>query len=204
MKNTIIENRISEIVALEPCYGPRGGNAVRIFTREGGSFEVEMRMSSLLKNICACLNADLAIMRKNYGDYLGCRQYIPLPLAPNFVLIPIKMRRPGCENDGATGYISLFDMVRIVEPGSGEGYEEARCLIHLAGGHVLPSLFSHQNTQKRVANARVALDRFLALQNRAGSNSALLRGLEEMLKEEGLEGLLKKIIMLALKPEPGN
>ncbi len=201
IKTAALENRIFELAALEPCYGRRGGNAVRVYTRDGGSFEMEKRTCSLLKNICAFFNADLTSLRKNYGAYLGCRQYIPLPLSPGLVLVPVKMRRPGYGNDGATGFVNLFDVEKTLKPGPKEGLEEACCLLHLKGGHVLPSLFSLENTERRLNTARVAYDRFLSLQNKNSSTNFLQRNLEELFNEKGFEGLVRSLLMLALSQE---
>ena len=101
-------------------------------------------------------DADLDNLRKNYRAYLNCRQGIPLPLSPRLVLVPIKMRSVVSENDGTTGYINLIDyqQVNTVEPLPAAG--PAKCHIHLKGNHTLPSLFSKQNIEKRLAHGRLA------------------------------------------------
>ncbi len=69
----IISNYLGKFVALEPCYKKRGGNSVCLYTRDGELYEVERRMLSMLNSIAACYNANLALLRKNYGLYLACR-----------------------------------------------------------------------------------------------------------------------------------
>ena len=153
-------------MALEPCLGQEGGNAVRIYTRDGRVYLDERTMKSVLKNICACYNADLSLLRSNYGQYLHIRQDVPIPLSPVLVLVSIKMRRPLFENDGATGYVNLLDVTGISPPGP-DREPEIRCLVDLKGGHRLPSLFSEESVRQRLSMANVALDRFKALQGRA-------------------------------------
>ena len=181
-------------MALEPCYGHNGGNAVRVYTRDGSSFLDERRMKTVIKNICAFFNADLTALSDNYGHYLGCKQDVPLPLSPVLVLVRVKMRRPRYENDGATGYFSLRDVTGISAPGP-DREQGTCCLVNLNGGHSVPSFFSKNNVQKRLSRANVALDRFNSLQKRDQD----LEQLKELLENEMLADKRIKLLWELLK-----
>jgi len=165
-------------VALEPCLGQNGGNAVWVYTRDGQTYQDERTMKSVLKNICACYNADLSVLRSNYGQYLHRNQDVPIPLSPALVLVTIKMRRPLFENDGAAGYVNLLDVTGISPPGPDREHG-IRCLIDLKGGHRLPSLFYEKNIRQRLGMANVALDRFKALQGRARESEQVQKLLDQ-------------------------
>jgi len=184
---------VSEIAALEPCYVPIEGNVVRVYTRDGSTFLNQRSMKAVIKNICACYNADLKALCANYGKYLHCKQDVPIPLSPALVLIRVKMRRPLYENDGATGYVNLLDVTGISAPGP-DREQEVSCLLDLKGGRSVPSLFSEQNIRQRLAMADVALDRFHALQGRERKNEQILKLLESEMHEEERLKILKVIL----------
>ncbi len=97
---------------------------------------------------------------------------MPLPLSADLVLVPLKMRRPRFEQDGATGYINSR-AVKNVEPFRPANPKRKtntppgiRCLLYLQGGAILHSYYSKQNTEKRLLNGRLALAHYFSLQSR--------------------------------------
>lgn len=171
---TNFEKIVPAIVALEPCYGKDGGNATRIYTRNGEVYEDNRRLLTVLKNIASHFNADLTALRENYGKLLGCGQNVPLPLSLSLVFVPLKMRNPQFEQDGATGYVSACAVTAITTTEKGEEPETARCLIHLAGGFTLPGLYSKRNTEKRLINGRLALSHYALLHGHKTNGGASL------------------------------
>lgn len=174
-----------DVVAIEPSYGSAGGNTTRIYTRQGKTHHDNRRLQAVLSSMVAYYDADLDNLRKNYRTYLNCRQGIPLPLSPRLVLVPIKMRSVVSENDGATGYINLIDYKKVttVEPSNAAGL--AKCRIHLNGNHTLPSLFSRQNIEKRLAYGRQAHERHCTIKNNYNNKESyqLKPGNEEILEK---------------------
>ncbi len=163
---------MTNIAALEPCYGKEGGNATRVYTADGCVYEDSRRTVSVLKAIARYYGADLQALRKNYGAVLGLSQYVPLTLTPKLVLVPLKMRRPAFDQDGAIGYVNVCAVVKAgddsdddEEAGGGGG---ALCQISLSGGHLIGSHYSLRSTEKRLVGGRLALNHFLTLQRQAG------------------------------------
>ncbi len=163
------------IVALEPCYGKDGGggNATRVYTLKGEVYEDRRKLATLLRIIAAHFNADLNVMRKNYGKLLGCRQHIPLPISTYLLLLPLKMRYPKFEKDGATGYIN-FCALSDATPFPPKEAGATGCLLHMKGSHILPSLYSCGVTEKKLVNARLAMAHYLYGQNLKGGLSSAL------------------------------
>jgi hypothetical protein len=164
---------VTDIAALEPCYGKEGGNATRVYTADGCVYEDKRRTVSVLKAIARYYGADLQALRKNYGTVLGLSQYVPLALTPKLVLVPLKMRKPAFEQDGAIGYVNVC---AVVKAGAYNGDDKsacgdggALCQISLSGGNQIGSHYSQRSTEKRLVSGRLALNHFLSLQRQAGS-----------------------------------
>lgn len=168
-----MESCIQYIAAIEPCYGAEGGNACRIYTRQGQVLEDRRRVQTILKRTVDFYGGSLITMRKNYGQYLGSRQSTPLPLNAHLVLVPIKMRCPLVDNDSVTGYVNACNVTGIEPLASAEKNREVKCILHLSGGLSVPSFFSTKKTEKRLLLGRLALNRFCQLQG-LNANCGLL------------------------------
>jgi hypothetical protein len=163
------ENCIKSIVALEPCYGAKGGNSTRIYTRQGEVFDDNRRLKTILVRILKYYGYDLIELRKNYKNYLGCGQGAPLPLNHHVALVPLKMRQPLVENDGASGYVSVTDIVKINEVDSSDSGQQIKCRLDLCGGQSVPCCFTRQVVEKRLNQGRLALDHYRYLHSQASS-----------------------------------
>jgi len=154
---------------LEPCYGPVGGNATRIHTRQGEVLEDSRRLKTLITRLLKTYGYDLVELRKYYKGYFGCGQSVPLPISRNFVLVQLKMRHPLVENDGACGYVSVTDIVRIDEIEGQNSGEQFKCRIYLTGGLSVPCCFTRQFVDKRLNHGRLALEHYRYLHDRTGN-----------------------------------
>jgi len=163
---------IPDLAAIEPCYGENGGNCTCIYTRSGLTYQDKRRLITVLKQIASFYGYELSALRKKYGQLLGCRQNVPLPLNINLVLVPLKMRKPRFEQDGATGYINVC-AVKAVESLTHTARDlhnretkDAKSLVHLTGGLRLYSYYSTNSTEKRLMSGRLALSHHKLLQSR--------------------------------------
>lgn len=159
-----------DIAAIKPYYNSDGGNFTLVYTSKGAKFEHRRRLKTVLKNIVSFYGFEPAALRKKYSELLGTKQNVPLPLTASLVLVPLKMRKPHFDQDGATGYVNVCAVKAVKEESpplkNGKGSEETLCgcLVCLNGGSSLRSLFSAQNTNKRLQLGRQALMHHLALQ----------------------------------------
>ncbi len=182
-----------DIVAIEPCYGHQGGNATRIYTRHGKVYVDNRRLQTVLKGIVKYYDAGLAMLRENYRDYLGCSQAIPLPLAPQLVMVAVKTRTALNPKDGATGYVNLCDVREIVTVETQAGSESVKCRILLTGGHSLPCLYSTGTIEKRLKYGRLALERHCSVRYECSESTPLPQA-----DQDGaiLQGKLFRIVKL--------
>ena len=155
--NKLTEQIISTIAAIEPCYGDGGGNATRVYTTNGECFIDRRRLKSVLEAVLRHYDTTLTVMRKKYGDILGCKHNVPLPLGNSMVLFQYKARSPQFMHDGASGYINLFALKDISDPNPAEKEQGLKSIVHLAGGHQLSSLLSSKKMQERKTDASTAL-----------------------------------------------
>jgi hypothetical protein len=158
-----LEENITNIVALEPCYTEDGGNSTRIYTASGEIINDKRRVRTVLKQLAFHYNADAACLRKKYGKIVNCRLIVPLPLSLHLVLVPLKLRLPRFEQDGATGYINALAVRKIEALGRPSGKADPRCLVHLTGGFKLTCYISRSKMEERLFRSDHALTHFKEL-----------------------------------------
>ncbi len=96
-----------EILCLIPFYDEYGGNSTRILLEKGKELVIERRTKTVVKDIARIFAVDLAAMKERCGPYVGRKTSTPLPLRPDFILLPVKMRVPSAKDQGAWGYLVL-------------------------------------------------------------------------------------------------
>lgn len=99
IKDIINEN----IIAIIPIY--EGGNATKIITMKNEYIKYK-RVKTIIRKICSYYALHLSNFRNRYGKILNKRLGIPIVINKNLILIPVKIRIPKFQNDGAFGYIN--------------------------------------------------------------------------------------------------
>lgn len=125
----------------------------------------------MLRNLVLGYGYDLAALRRQFGEKLFCRQDIPLPLSATQALVPLKMRCPFSEKDGATGYVNLCAFMAVVPAPEQKEGAVAACHLKLSGGHTLPSLFSAANIEGRLKKAILAHEHYFNLHGHYGKEN---------------------------------
>ena len=120
---------------------------------------------TVVKHLTCHYSKDLVSLRKNYGELLGITQNVPLPLNLDLVLVPLKMRYPQFEKDGASGYVNVCAVESLTTLPEHEKAmtPEVKCTVQLEGGSSLACLNSKRNTDKRLINGRLALSHYKSL-----------------------------------------
>ncbi len=107
--NEIIEKGLQAIL---PVYIKDIGNCTRIYVKDD-EIVLEKTIRSVIANLCRFYHLDLKASNKSYGDLLTIKKNIPIPFAYDFVLIPIKTRRPIAKHDGAYGFVNMDSIKNI-------------------------------------------------------------------------------------------
>ena len=139
-----------EIAALIPCY-TETGDSTRILTTNGLALTLPVRPRAVLNRIARRRATDLAALR--HITSLKTQRSIlqPLPLAPNLLLIPIKVRTPRVTGDTCTGYINYYTVL-----GTAPRQEsQVHTVLTLTGGHNIDTLWTPVTINRYLQLARL-------------------------------------------------
>lgn len=104
--------RIFGYAAYIPCY--EGGNAVRAVTKDAQIKIFDKSMKSLVRNLLRESSVDTGWLRENMLDASGKIKIMPIPISLDTVLVPVKMRKALCQNDGSYGYVDLSQIKEVL------------------------------------------------------------------------------------------
>jgi hypothetical protein len=144
------------LAALLPYYSWSGENATLIFTVHGEVIADRRTVKWNLQRLARFYCVDLQAARSYYARLLHCQQGVPLPFSPSLVLVPLKVRPVIGKNDGSCGYINP----EAVQACSGTDQGATKCLLRLAGGQTIPSLYTVRTVQRRLQAGRLVAERY--------------------------------------------
>lgn len=143
------------LAALLPVY--EDGNVTKLITSVGEQIIDVRTARTVLKNLARNFGVDLAATREKYGRLLNKRNIIPIPLAADLVLIPVKVREhPLGQNDGTLGYFNFCEIQRV-EKSSGNS-----STIILKCGVSIPTVVSETTVREYIKNARLVESFYMA------------------------------------------
>ncbi len=131
-------------VAFLPSNEPDIGDVLLVLGKNGEREVVHITARSYLQQLARLFGVDLAFLRERYGKVIGKKQMIPLPLAPNWTLIPLQVRIP-IGKQQAHGWVVKQSIERIDEGKS----------ILLKGDHQVPLLHSYQDMRRILREAQL-------------------------------------------------
>lgn len=132
-------------VAFLPSNEPGIGDVLLVYGKNGERDIVRLSVRGYLQQLVRFFGVDLITIRDRYGKVIGKKQMIPLPLAPEWTLLPIQVRSP-IGKQQAHGWIVKQAIERINEGKS----------IQLKGGHVIPLLHSYEDMRRKLREAQLA------------------------------------------------
>lgn len=124
--------------------------------------EENCSLQAYLKRIARYYHVDLTALRASIGDLLDCSNNAPLPFHKHLVFIPVKVRRPLSKSDGATGYVNLSSIERVI-PAESNHPDGVRGYLQLKSGHQISSLHSILNVKRKIKQGQRALKYYLYL-----------------------------------------
>lgn len=154
--------------AILPIY--ERGNVTKVISRDGSKFIDKRTLKTVLKNIARFYSVDLRATRKQYGKFVNKRHSIPLPLAADLILIPVKVReKPLGKNDGTLGYVNFFEIVQV------EDKVNSSSSIILKSGDNIITLLGHATILEYVKNARLVEKLYLSRHFHGTDNSIVIK-----------------------------
>lgn len=79
------------------------GDQLIVMLANGEKVQVRMKAQTFLEQVVRFFGSDLVALRKLYGQVIGRRYQVPLPLTAQFTLVPYKVRKP-IGRQGAHGW----------------------------------------------------------------------------------------------------
>lgn len=89
-----VERFVLDGCAFVPFNQEGVGDRLSILTVDAMQTRVNVSVDRFLEQTVRFFGSDPVALRKIYGQVIGRKQYIPLPLTPTFTLIPLKVRKP--------------------------------------------------------------------------------------------------------------
>ncbi|HHX24204.1 MAG: competence protein ComK [Tepidanaerobacteraceae bacterium] len=142
------------LAAMVPVY--EEGNVTKVFARDGTVFLIRKTCKTVLKNLARFYGVDLAATRNYYGSCINKKQGVPIPMAANLLLIPVKARKnPLGENDGTLGYVNFQEIKEVTDS------QEGRCCITFQCEKNLLTLVSRKTMREYIKNAQLVKSLYL-------------------------------------------
>lgn len=138
---------LMKVAAFIPIDQSNLGQCIKVYFRNGETGIVSLSMRSFLKRAAKAFSLDLQEMRRSLAPVTGQKNLLPLALAPLFLYVPLKSRRPAIKGDGAYGYFRLRSLLTVVAA-------PPPCTITLEGGHQLTICQSYRIVCNRLRTAR--------------------------------------------------
>lgn len=101
------------IVAIIPMYIDMKGDGTKILTENKGEHYEVKSIKRVLNHLAKIQQLDLRECKRYYGEKLGYKILMPIPLNKDTILIPAKTRTAVSKNDGAFAYVNLKHIEKI-------------------------------------------------------------------------------------------
>ncbi len=99
-----VEQFVARGQAFMPVNAEGKGDIVKLLFPGGQTYLLDVQARTFLKQILRFFGGDLLSLRKRYGQVIGKKQLIPLPLSRQWTLVPFNMRIPIGRQD-RTGWV---------------------------------------------------------------------------------------------------
>lgn len=131
----------SRLAAMRPCNG-----YTQIFLSDGEQIWDMRRVRSLVTALARHYAVDLVALRHRCRNILQARNFLPLPLAGNLLLVPLPLSGEG----GGLGYVNYYCV-------QGVGCREGQLELVLAGGTKVGCCLARATLHKRLLAARLVV-----------------------------------------------
>jgi len=141
---------LAGLIALRSVCLPGQGRISQVLI-PGGNLYDPRRIRSLLEALARHFAVDIVALRQRCGELLGMRNYLPLPLSSQMVLVPLTLAQMGEK----TGYINLLSISKVLP-------RQGFCGIALNDGTELECWLSECVVRGRLLRAKFALTELAA------------------------------------------
>lgn len=143
MNEDVMERFLLNGCAFIPDNGEGVGEQLNVLLQDGQCVTFNGRAQTFLERTVKHFGGDLVALRKIYGQVIGRKQHIPLPLAESFTLVPYKVRKP-IGRQGAYGWLVAEHILSV------QRKDRLRTAIYLTGSHEVTSLQSVESCRQQL------------------------------------------------------
>lgn len=143
------------IQALLPVYD-EDGNGSLVYTRKS-LFRDSRSLPWLVNRLAHYFSLDLAVLRKRSASLLAQKHHLSIPINPDLILLPVKVRHAALQGETTIAYISLNEVEQFKETKDNPPY---RSTIVLQGGRVIESLHGVSSLRERIRQGELVREDF--------------------------------------------
>lgn len=156
MQHFNYEERWREISCYVPVYDQEYGNCTEIWLDNAEKIKVPVKVENVTAHLAEVFSLNLSGLKKRYRRILKKGKLVPLPLHPELVIVPLKVRNPIIRDDGASGY-AIFNRVAAYDVLCQEDYLSK---ITLTNGLTLKTYHTLDTVEERLMAAEKALKKY--------------------------------------------
>lgn len=142
----------SKIAAIQPEYTAIGDRTL-LFLTDGTQIPINLKVATIIRRLANRQTIDLCSLKNKTAKITKCTLWHPLVLAPDLVLVPLKIRKPRISGDVTSGYINFHHIITVQKT------TNDTC-IKLIGNHEIHSLWKTSTVHEHMQRAQLA---FLAM-----------------------------------------
>ena len=136
-----------------PVYLPDIGDATEVWLKDGSRLVLNMSVQTMLQRLADARMINLRVLKKRLQNILQMGYFVPLPLAADIVLMPLKTRNALVRGDSVHGFVNVcaLEQMKITEgpKGSTPG-------LPLTCGRLFPCLTSQKTVNQRIQRAHLS------------------------------------------------
>ena len=140
-----------DIAALIPSYTTKG-DCTTLLTRDGETRLIALRLRTILSRLARARATDLAMLKRHSTASTRRSILQPLPLSPELLLFPVKVRVPRIAGDTCTGYINYHTVAQVLACIE----KPAHSRIILIGGQSVQALWTTATVNRYLQLAQLA------------------------------------------------
>lgn len=154
--NDWVERFLSDGCAFVPFNCEGVGDQLTVMLANGEKVSLNLTVRTFLKRCVRYFGNDLTALRQVYGQVIGKRYQIPLPLSIQFTLVPFKVRKPV----GVQGAYGWF----VAEKIQGlKRQSRVRTVIHLVGNHRVNGQQSLESCEQQLRHVLLVKNHYTTL-----------------------------------------
>lgn len=136
MENINFEQIWPGLLCLLPVY-TREGNGTEILLEHREPLYSRYKTKTLVRQLARYFMVDMKEAQRKYAAICGRSYAVPLPLRPDFILVPVRARSALVKDDGTRAYVVQSKIAEVITAAGDNREQQTRTrLVFTGGGHL--------------------------------------------------------------------